>query len=226
MRSIAPAATPATPPTIATPSASASEAPCPSCGHINVPGSVFCENCGVQLPQTAQPAQEGFAAQPVEQSPPPAEQSAQQPPYQPPAEPSAQEPASQTPVESPPAVPPAVEPAPADPIAAATNRLVITASNVNLQFPSGKQEVILGREDPVSGIFPDIDFDPHGGLEAGVGRQHAKITFQGAQAYIEDLNSVNGTSVNKQRIPPGQPVALNNGDEVRLGIMALTFYSN
>ena len=42
---------------------------------------------------------------------------------------------------------------------------------------------------------------------------------------FEDLNSVNGTLVNKQRIPPNQPVQLNNGDEIRLGLLVINFYT-
>jgi pSer/pThr/pTyr-binding forkhead associated (FHA) protein len=121
------------------------------------------------------------------------------------------------------------QPTPAPPETPAeilSGHLVIQESNVNLQIPGGKQEVVLGREDPVSGIFPDIDLDPYGGQDAGIGRKHAKLTSQGGQTYIEDLNSVNGTVVNKQRIPSGEPVPLGNGDEIRLGLMVLLYYTN
>ena len=121
--------------------------------------------------------------------------------------------------------PPVQQPQPS-PAKTQPGRLIIQGSNVSLQIPSGKQEVIIGREDPVSSIFPDIDLDPYGGQDAGVGRQHAKITQHANQYFIEDLNSVNGTSINKQRIPPRQPVALNDGDEIRLGLMVLNFYSH
>jgi len=105
-------------------------------------------------------------------------------------------------------------------------RLVIQSTNANLPFPAGKSQITLGREDPVSGIFPDIDLTPYGAQEAGVGRQHAKMTIQNQAMYIEDLNSVNGTLVNKKRIQPGQPVMLKNGDEIRLGLLIINFYSN
>jgi pSer/pThr/pTyr-binding forkhead associated (FHA) protein len=86
-------------------------------------------------------------------------------------------------------------------------------------------EIILGREDPVSGIFPDIDLDPHGGHEAGVGRRHARLILRSGQVYLEDLDSVNGTIVNRQRIPAHQPVALKSGDEIRLGKLALVYFA-
>jgi len=103
--------------------------------------------------------------------------------------------------------------------------LVIQETQVSLPIPAGKQEIILGREDPVSGVFPDIDLDPYGGHEAGVGRRHARLIIKSGQVYLEDLDSVNGTAVNRQRIPAHQPVPLKSGDEVRLGKMALMYFA-
>lgn len=94
-----------------------------------------------------------------------------------------------------------------------------------LNFPPGKAEIIIGREDPVSGIFPEVDLTDHGGDEGGVSRRHARIFMQGAQVFIEDLNSTNYTYVNQQRLTPGQPHPLNNGDEVRVGQVKLNFYT-
>jgi pSer/pThr/pTyr-binding forkhead associated (FHA) protein len=103
--------------------------------------------------------------------------------------------------------------------------LVILETQVSLPIPAGKQEIVLGREDPVSGIFPDIDLDPYGGHEAGVGRRHARLIIKSGQVYLEDLDSVNGTAVNRQRIPAHQSVLLKSGDEVRLGKMVLMFFA-
>ena len=221
LSSVTPAEPQPTPPTIATPSAGGGT--CPSCGHENVFGSAFCENCGVQLAQA--PVQ-----QPAPQQPPPQQPAYEPPPAQPPVQqPASEPPPAQPPVQQPASEPPGQSPAPipsAPPIGTTAGRLVIQKSNVSLQLPAGKQEIIIGREDPVSGIFPDIDLDPHGGQDTGVGRQHAKITIQGGQTYIEDLSSVNGTLVNKQRITPGQPVPINNGDELRFGLLTLNYYSN
>jgi pSer/pThr/pTyr-binding forkhead associated (FHA) protein len=107
-----------------------------------------------------------------------------------------------------------------------TGRLVLQGPNVSIAIPQGKQAVIIGREDPVSGIFPDIDTDQHGGQEAGVGRRHAQLSVQGNQIYIEDLNSVNGTVVNKQRLQPGQPQPIHDGDEIRLGKMVFIYHAS
>ncbi|NMC03149.1 MAG: FHA domain-containing protein [Chloroflexi bacterium] len=111
----------------------------------------------------------------------------------------------------------------APPPLAPRGRLVVVGSNVALPFPPGKTEIIIGREDPVSGVFPDIDLTDHGGDEGGVSRQHARILIQGENFFIEDLNSTNFTFLNQQKLPPRQPQALNSGDEVRLGRVKLLF---
>ena len=86
-------------------------------------------------------------------------------------------------------------------------------------------ELLLGRVDPISGIFPEIDLTAHGGDEGGVSRKHCKITLAGNQYFVEDLNSSNGTYVNATRITPGQRVPIENGWQLRLGKLVLNFYT-
>jgi pSer/pThr/pTyr-binding forkhead associated (FHA) protein len=126
-----------------------------------------------------------------------------------------------------PAPAPAVapQPAPAPSIAAVPGKLVVQGTNATLPFPAGKTEIFVGREDPVSGVFPEIDLTDHGGDEGGVSRKHARIFVQGDQVYIEDLNSTNYTYVNQQKIVPGQSQPLNDGDEVRFGRVKLNYYA-
>lgn len=52
-----------------------------------------------------------------------------------------------------------------------------------------------------------------------VSRRHARITVSRDAASIEDLESTNGTFVNKQ--PVKVPIALKDGDEVALGTAAM-----
>ncbi|RLC74529.1 MAG: hypothetical protein DRI81_13630, partial [Chloroflexi bacterium] len=65
----------------------------------------------------------------------------------------------------------------------------------------------------------------HGGDEGGVSRRHARIFVQGTQILVEDLNSTNYTYVSQQRLTPGQPHPLNDGDELRFGRVKLTYHS-
>ncbi len=105
----------------------------------------------------------------------------------------------------------------------AGGRLVIQATNVSFPILSDKQVLMIGREDPVGGVFPDIDLEPHGGHDAGVGRRHAQVIVKGDQIYIEDLDSVNGTMVNRHRVQPHQPFLIHPGDEVRLGKLVMVY---
>ena len=54
-----------------------------------------------------------------------------------------------------------------------------------------------------------------------ISRPHARLTWRGAEASIEDLGSKNGTWVNGARVDG--PARLEDGDEVRLGTITLTF---
>jgi hypothetical protein len=194
-------AAPASPPLAATPAPAASAWVCPHCGAELEPGSNFCDMCGARVSETAPPA--------------PSPAPAPAPPH------------ISAPVPSPaPAPPPPAQPAPAHPPqAVAWGHLVVQSTNAALPLPPDKTEVIIGREDPVSGIFPDIDLTDHGGDEGGVSRQHARIFVQGNQVFIEDLNSTNYTHVNQRRLTPGQPHPLNSGDEIWLGRLKFHFYS-
>jgi pSer/pThr/pTyr-binding forkhead associated (FHA) protein len=100
--------------------------------------------------------------------------------------------------------------------------LVLKDSGEEIELPEA-DEVIIGREDPISEVFPDIDLTSHGGEEGGVSRKHCRIIKQGDEYKIEDLESTNLTFVNKKKLEPNQPEALNEGDEIRLGKVVMTF---
>ena len=100
--------------------------------------------------------------------------------------------------------------------------VVVESDNTTIDL-GGKTDILIGREDAVSNIFPEVDLTPYNGEEGGVGRRHAKITYSGGQYMIEDLNSINFTFVNKQKIAPKTPTALKDGDEIRLGRVTLRF---
>ena len=119
-----------------------------------------------------------------------------------------------------PAPAPAAETPPAP--APAGPRLVIADSGAEIPLPAG-DEVFVGREDPVSGIFPQVDLTPHGGEEGGVSRQHARIIAEGGAYFVEDLDSTNFTFVNKQKLAPKTRQPVGDGDEIRFGRVAVVF---
>jgi pSer/pThr/pTyr-binding forkhead associated (FHA) protein len=101
-------------------------------------------------------------------------------------------------------------------------RLIVSSTRAEIPLP-GRNELVVGREDPQSNNYPDVDLNPHGALELGVSRRHALITRNGDQYYIEDLNSVNGTLLNQRRIPPRTRMPLNAGDQVMFGRLGFIF---
>ncbi|HID63170.1 MAG TPA: FHA domain-containing protein [Anaerolineae bacterium] len=99
-------------------------------------------------------------------------------------------------------------------------KLSIPDSGRDVELPLTK-EVNIGRLDPASASFPDIDLTSDGGLEKGVSRRHAKITRRGNEVFIEDLGSINGTFLNRKKLTPYLPQALKSGDELQLGKLIL-----
>lgn len=102
-------------------------------------------------------------------------------------------------------------------------RLIVMPGDAVLVLEPGLDTFVIGRVDPASGSFPDIDLVPFGGEEGGVSRRHAQITRSDNLYFIEDLNSVNYTFVNKQKIALGVAHPLQDGDEIRLGRVLLRF---
>ena len=99
-------------------------------------------------------------------------------------------------------------------------KLSIPDSGRDVELPLTK-EVNIGRLDPASASFPDIDLTSDGGLEKGVSRRHAKITRRGSEVFIEDLGSINGTFLNRKKLTPYLPQGLESGDELQLGKLIL-----
>lgn len=94
-------------------------------------------------------------------------------------------------------------------------------------FTLEKLENLVGRRDPQSNIFPEIDlskYDP----QTKISRRHARIWREGNNFLVEDLGSSNGTILlagyaDVVRLQPRQPHILDNGDRLRLGDTTLHF---
>ncbi|MEP7212388.1 MAG: protein kinase [Acidobacteriota bacterium] len=94
-------------------------------------------------------------------------------------------------------------------------------------FALQKDENLLGRRDPMSNIFPEVDlskYDP----QTKISRRHARIWRDGNNFLVEDLGSSNGTILAPQfkdsfRLPPMKPHALSHGDKIKIGDTTLHF---
>lgn len=69
-------------------------------------------------------------------------------------------------------------------------------------FPLKSHETIVGRNH-----FCDLLIDSH-----GVSRRHSRIFSRGDQYFVEDLNSINGTYLNRERVH--EPTVLRDGDTI------------
>jgi len=80
------------------------------------------------------------------------------------------------------------------------------------------RQVALAPGDNIVGRGPDADI----WVDApGVSRHHARIRVDNVAATIEDLDSKNGTYLRGERVVA--PRALEDGDQVRLGSVLITF---
>lgn len=98
--------------------------------------------------------------------------------------------------------------------------LVHEKSGMELRL-SASSETTLGRRDPVTGIYPDVDLTPldH---QRSISRRHAKIYRRGDRFFLcEDIGTMNGTFVNGERLETGVPAEVRNGDRVRCGVVEL-----
>ena len=198
-----------------------------SLGHENPDGSAFCDECGEPLASAAPAVTAAPAPAPAAATPAPAgtERCATCGTDNPAGEAFCSNCGSMLGAPAPaanatPAPAPVAAPAVSSP--ALTARLIVEADNQEFDL-SGKDTILLGREDAVSNIYPDVDLTPHGGEEGGVSRLHARIFYDNGQYMIEDENSTNFTFVNRQKLAGKTPTPLRDNDEVRLGRVLLRF---
>jgi serine/threonine-protein kinase len=110
----------------------------------------------------------------------------------------------------------------------ATAKLVVAGTTeLDASFLLQKDINHIGRSDPQSNIFPEVDLSRFD-RESKVSRRHARIWREGDVFLVEDLGSVNGTVVfgrdsNKVDLAPRQPRRLESGDKLRLGETTLHF---
>jgi len=95
-------------------------------------------------------------------------------------------------------------------------RLNIGDKKREVEVPLNKA-IHMGRLDPASDVFPEVDLTEDNGLEKGVSRRHARILKREGTVVVEDLGSINGTFINGKRLAPYLPETLKDGDSLQLG---------
>jgi hypothetical protein len=191
---------------------------CPQCGASAIPGEAFCDNCGAPLNAPSRPIAPPAQAPSYNAGVPP------QPTY-PAPQPSSLGSSQPAPAYTLPPVPAYTPPPPVvapQRLALAPSQLLVASSGAALPLPNAAQATI-GRADAVSNFFPEIDLNPYGALDNGVGRRHARLFVQGGQVLIEDMDSTNGTVLNGQKLAARQPQPLRDGDQVLVGKLLLRY---
>ncbi|OAI53619.1 hypothetical protein AYO44_15820 [Planctomycetaceae bacterium SCGC AG-212-F19] len=84
----------------------------------------------------------------------------------------------------------------------------------NWEYLIHEGRTVIGRADEMP---VDIDLQPQEPDERTYSsKQHAAITCTKDALVIEDLNSANGTYVNRKRVPPGEKCALKKDDIIQI----------
>jgi diguanylate cyclase (GGDEF)-like protein len=61
-------------------------------------------------------------------------------------------------------------------------------------------------------------------LDSSLSRAHAQVLKkESGRFYVSDLNSTNGTYLNDQKLMPGKPIEVKNGDLLRMGNLIFKF---
>ncbi len=85
----------------------------------------------------------------------------------------------------------------------------------------GGDDLVIGRSTNDSPIQPDIDLSPYQAAEMGVSRLHATFKRFHNTVSLMDMDSVNRTFINGQRLHPHEIRVLHDDDEIRLGKLTL-----
>lgn len=90
-------------------------------------------------------------------------------------------------------------------------------------FQVYKEITTIGRQDPVTGITPDIDLTDED-VKRSVSRRHAKLIYSNGTFYLaEEVGTLNGTFINGKRIPTGILTPIKSGAQVGFGMLRLKF---
>lgn len=81
--------------------------------------------------------------------------------------------------------------------------------------------LIMGRADPLNGIYPDVDLSSYGAEQRGVSRHHVRMHYENGQLMIADMESANGTFLNGEKLTPNEYRAVHDGDELTLGQLSI-----
>jgi hypothetical protein len=107
----------------------------------------------------------------------------------------------------------------ANPAGAKARLLVVRGTKPGMEYPLFEGPNVVGRADEKP-VEIDLEFQEFPG-RIWSSRQHAVIVCTHLALTIEDLNSSNGTYVNRSRVPPGTKQELKANDVIQIGEVQL-----
>lgn len=200
---------------------------CSECGYENMDGLDYCDGCGAKLAAASGSSSAAApAAAPATETTPP-EPTADSidgkatPSLAADAKPDGETPTTEVPKSDAPTGEIKPEATPSTAAAAGApfkaKLSVVRGGRKGQEFPLEDGNNLVGRWDPETGSFPEVDLDADD-PEAKISRKHALIRIDAGKITIEDIGSLNGTYVNRQpRLSPGSPAEIKSGDEVIIG---------
>ena len=106
-----------------------------------------------------------------------------------------------------------------DPVGAKARLVVVRGVRVGTEYPIFEGKNVVGRADEKP-VEIDLEFQ-EAPDRIWSSRQHAVITCENGVLVIEDLNSSNGTYVNRSRVAPGKKQELKANDVIQIGEVQL-----
>jgi serine/threonine protein kinase len=103
------------------------------------------------------------------------------------------------------------------PVISSKQARIVILSNGQL-IPLVGDLMVVGRQDPILGIFPEINL-----ADKTVGRRHAYLRNQQGKFTVEDLNALNKTRLNGVTLTPHEEHTLKDGDILRFGSVEVRF---
>ena len=93
-------------------------------------------------------------------------------------------------------------------------------------FPVFKSDALIGRFDSVTGMRPEVDLTNED-QSRNISRRHARLVVKDGRFYVaEEIGTMNGTFLNGTKLANGVLTPVNDGDELMLCRLPLTFRLN
>jgi len=161
---------------------------CPNCHHEELPGALFCSECGTRLISI-----DHLTTQSLQKSPSDMLDSKKVSPPKEPLMAGKNSPDAESQI---------------------SINIIDINKSINL---AGRNEFTFGRVAEGQPILPDVDLTPFDAYSQGVSRLHAALRVSKNRVTIMDLGSSNGTRVNGQKIVPHVDYPINHGDIIAFG---------